>query len=173
MRLSPNRAHIITDSTQGLSNGVDCGVGEYNNYKFQEYIGVASVRCLECQDSSFLSRSTKMQVQGYTTQTIVVPPAQGYPFYITANCYTPNTRLYHPHGRTLLLLHSTSFHKEVYEPTLQELLRIAFSQVQGIKIKEILAVECPNHGESATLNRATLALPQYHHYCTSCSGLVL
>lgn len=98
-----------------------------------------------------------------------VPPQSGYPFHLTAKRYRFNgCEPQHPDALTLLLLHSTSFNKEVYEPTLDELaLRLIYSAASGPKIKEAWVVECPNHGESAILNQQLLKQPQYEDYCTS------
>ncbi|KAG8218168.1 cyclin-like protein [Butyriboletus roseoflavus] len=66
---------------------------------------------------------------------------------------------------TLILLHSTSFHKETWEPTLHHL----FEDIQkyrshpvGPKIKCAWVIECPNHGESAILNDRALQRPPYY-----------
>ena len=65
---------------------------------------------------------------------------------------------------TLLLLHSTSFCKEVYEPILRDLW--ARTAAKGdLPIREAWAVECPNHGESAVLNAETLRQPPFNTYC--------
>ncbi|KAJ3525179.1 hypothetical protein NM688_g8444 [Phlebia brevispora] len=94
----------------------------------------------------------------------IVPPQRGYPFYVTAKRYAFGGE--GPHAVTLLLLHSTSFHKEVYEPTLEELaICLQDPQTKGIvNIKEAWVIECPNHGESAILNQELLKQPQYEEY---------
>lgn len=100
----------------------------------------------------------------------IVPPQHGYPFYVTAKRYRFNgCEPQHPDALTLLLLHSTSFHKEIYEPTFDELaLRLIRSAAVGApKIKEAWVVECPNHGESAILNQELLKQPMYEDYCKS------
>ncbi|KAF7790759.1 hypothetical protein EIP86_001716 [Pleurotus ostreatoroseus] len=97
----------------------------------------------------------------------IVPPQRGYPFYVTAKRYRFNgCEPQHPEALTLLLLHSTSFHKEIYEPTFDELALclIRSAAVGAPKIKEAWVVECPNHGESAILNQELLKQPMYEDY---------
>ena len=89
-----------------------------------------------------------------SVRSVHLLPERGYPFHITAKCYVPTDEVYSADGLTLLLLHSTSFHKEVYEPTLDELLLLIardkpISQNRGLKIRAAWVIECPNHGESA------------------------
>ena len=105
----------------------------------------------------------------YSSRTVVVPPGRKYPFHITAKCYVPQGELYNANGKTILLLHSTSFHKEIYEPALDELGLLArtYPMCGRVQFKEAWVVECPNHGESAVLNQAVLQRPQYQEYCRS------
>ena len=97
--------------------------------------------------------------------SVVLRPERGYPFHVLAKCYTPTNAIHNKDGRTLLLLHSTSFHKEVYEPTLDDLLVMAQREFESgkrnVRINEIWVIECPNHGESATYNQHLLRLPEY------------
>ncbi|OAV99345.1 hypothetical protein PTTG_04579 [Puccinia triticina 1-1 BBBD Race 1] len=55
---------------------------------------------------------------------------------------------------TLVLSHANGFHKETWEPMLAHLLL----SPGGRKIKEIWALDCANHGDSAILNLRTLGL---------------
>lgn len=110
-------------------------------------------------------------------QSIVLSPNGNYPFYIIAKRYAhPAFRTHHiaqadSHRRgnanrsvplTLLLLHSTSFHKEIYEPILEMLFSLtAHSE---LRIREAWAVECPNHGESAVYNSDKLQTKPFDEY---------
>ncbi len=104
------------------------------------------------------------------SRSVILPPQRGYPFYVIAKRYT---QLVSPVGiqdsdsSTLVLLHSTSFHKEIFEPTLSDLAALITSpDVPGrVKIKEAWAIECPNHGESAVLNEELLREPRFREYC--------
>ena len=80
---------------------------------------------------------------------------------------------------TLLLLHSTSFHKEIYEPMLEELFTIVGDSSRDgdhgeteLSIKEVWAIDCPNHGQAAVLNCELLKRPEYKEYC-ECKGRML
>lgn len=101
-------------------------------------------------------------------ETVVVPPQHNYPFYVTAKRYPhpafrENTAPQHGTPLILLFLHSTSFHKEIYEPVLEGLW--ARTVDGALNIREAWAIECPNHGESAVLNQDVLRQPQYAEYC--------
>ncbi|KAI0311528.1 Alpha/beta hydrolase fold-1 [Amylostereum chailletii] len=88
-----------------------------------------------------------------------LPPGQGYPFFITAKRYRrPRGDALDPGALTLICLHSTSFHKETWEPTLDVLFQADGSFGQH-RIAEAWAIECPNHGASAQLNEAALTHP--------------
>lgn len=98
-------------------------------------------------------------------KAVIVPPDADYPFYIIANRYE------HPHfprdahqrmALTLILMHSTSFHKEVLEPMLEDVFRLTSDDTT---IREAWIIECPNHGESAILNESTLRQAEYEQYC--------
>ncbi|EIW81792.1 hypothetical protein CONPUDRAFT_164564 [Coniophora puteana RWD-64-598 SS2] len=123
-------------------------------------------------------------------KTFICPPDHVYPLHIIAKRYTfprppPSTEEENEEeGLTLLVLHSTSFHKETWEPTLRELAGVIFRNRQGdsqhdseykkggegrrdvkadakakrergrLWVDTAWVVECPNHGESAVLNRS-------------------
>ncbi|TFK22804.1 hypothetical protein FA15DRAFT_621926 [Coprinopsis marcescibilis] len=74
----------------------------------------------------------------------------------------------HRPAPTLIVLHSTSFHKETWEATLETLFRLhydaqhnACSPEARFDIEEAWAIECPNHGESASMNAHVLSRPPY------------
>lgn len=107
--------------------------------------------------------------------SIVLPPRNGYPFYITAKRYAHPAFQTHQAAQsnrgstdkseplTLLLLHSTSFHKEIYEPILETLFSLT---AHGeLHIREAWAIECPNHGESAVYNAGILQTKPFDEYC--------
>ena len=98
-------------------------------------------------------------------ESFCLPPDEGYPLYITAKRYRPPPT---DKGRavagsedapTLIVLHSTSFHKEIWEPCLEAIFEL--SGARGQCFREAWAIESPNHGESAPLNRAAFATPEY------------
>lgn len=76
-----------------------------------------------------------------------------------------------PDNYTLVLLHSTSFHKETWEPALERLLWLAARgqrdrRASRIKIREAWAFDCPNHGEAGQKNEEKLNLPEFRNQFT-------
>ena len=94
-----------------------------------------------------------------------LPPTPDYPLSIIAKRYwLPNgSNTENPAAQTLIVLHSTSFHKETWEPTLQDLFELVSQSNTDseVLIRDAWAVECPNHGESAILNNQALKDPQF------------
>lgn len=110
---------------------------------------------------------------------MILPPDEACPFFVTANRYWANhgarlssTTLAHEGrdfasdqsrkrktGLTLVLLHSTSFHKETWEPCLSTLFDRA--EASQLCIREAWAIEAPNHGRSATLNARVFSAPPF------------
>lgn len=90
-------------------------------------------------------------------KSFFLDPAPEYPVFITANRYTEAHFASHadnPDALTLVFLHSTSFHKETWEPTLSDLF--ALLRKGGDKapaIREAWVIECPNHGVSGQINK--------------------
>ncbi|GJE83928.1 abhydrolase domain-containing protein mpaH [Phanerochaete sordida] len=105
---------------------------------------------------------------------VTLPPEPQYPFHICAKRYshpafraTGSARITSGGGGavqpvTLLLLHSTSFHKEIYEPVLEALF--ALTAGGGRDIREAWAVDCPNHGEAAVWNADVLQTKPFDEY---------
>ena len=112
--------------------------------------------------------ATMQQLQ---VHSVCLAPSQDYPFYIIAKRYIHpafqardcDSRSNGTQPLTLLLLHSTSFHKEIYEPVLETLFGMTANG--QFRIREAWAVDCPNHGESAALNSTLLSGPPYDEYC--------
>lgn len=99
----------------------------------------------------------------------VLDPDADYPLFITAKQYwcpefEANWDI--PEAFTLVVLHSTSFHKETWEPTLQELFDgVKKHAPNTFKIKSAWVIECPNHGQTAALNDAALQRPPFYRAC--------
>lgn len=108
------------------------------------------------------SASCPLTTMIHPSRAVVLDPDESYPLYITANCYTPaNSNLV---GLTLILLHSTSFHKEAWEPFIEDLFRLVEQSGKPL-IREAWVIECPNHGRSAVLNEKLLLRPEFHNNC--------
>lgn len=91
-------------------------------------------------------------------RSYTLPPTPDYPLSIIAKRYwTPDSDTEDPAAQTLICLHSTSFHKEAWEPTLQDLFkRVSQSNTKVQLIRDAWAIDCPNHGESGVFNSQTL-----------------
>ncbi|TDL17663.1 alpha/beta-hydrolase [Rickenella mellea] len=97
-------------------------------------------------------------------ENYVLDPDEQYSLHVTAKRYwtaASDTQKYHPDALTLIFLHSTSFHKETWEPCLERFFTSVASGKDGAPIQEAWAIECPNHGASAELNEAVLRLPEF------------
>jgi hypothetical protein len=91
-------------------------------------------------------------------QSVVLEPQGDYPLFITAKRYWLATERYrnYPDALTLIFLHSTSFHKEAFDVTIQHILNLV--QSTELVVQEAWALDCPNHGEAAQLNEKVLNL---------------
>lgn len=119
-----------------------------------------------------------MQISSYS-----IPPSSDHPFFITAKrywlseCGLDSDSDSDADSRTLILLHSTSFHKEIWEPFMQDFYNLVLKKCfqdgignrtkTGVVVRDAWAIECPNHGESAGLNlRVWSESPQKRTKCT-------
>ncbi|KII96155.1 hypothetical protein PLICRDRAFT_170729 [Plicaturopsis crispa FD-325 SS-3] len=103
-------------------------------------------------------------------ESFVYEPCFDYPLHITAKRY------WHPafdpldaecaDTLTLIFLHSTSFHKETWEPTMERLFNLSLARSGPLKIKEAWALDCPNHGAAAQLNEQALQAPEFYNNFT-------
>jgi hypothetical protein len=108
-------------------------------------------------------------------QSVTLEPKDepgGYPLFIIAKRYwlpSFESHINDPDALTLIFLHATSFHKETWEPTIEQLFHQVSGQKVGghhVKIREAWAIDCPNHGESAMLNEKILQQPEYLDNCS-------
>ncbi|KAJ7224126.1 hypothetical protein GGX14DRAFT_557016 [Mycena pura] len=93
------------------------------------------------------------------------------PLVVSAKCYklcSSTTARATPRSRSIVLLlaHGLGFHKEHWEPFLQELSRLLtdFSQDRQT-VTEAWALDCQDHGDSAVLNEQALSIS---HRFVSC-----
>lgn len=104
----------------------------------------------------------------------ILPPSSDYPLFIAAKRYwLPGfaENKTNPLVQTLVVLHSTSFHKETWEPALEDLFKQVAQPGSTVAIREAWSIDCPNHGESGHLNRRALKEPGFTNcqYCCSSS----
>lgn len=101
-------------------------------------------------------------------RSYTLAPTADYPLCIIAKRYwlpTFEANAENPAAQTLIVLHSTSFHKEAWKPTLEELFKLMLmSQSNSKVIRDAWAIDCPNHGESAILNSRALKDPQFTNF---------
>jgi hypothetical protein len=134
--------------------------------------------------SSPASAAAKSQM---IIESVLYPPSHGYGLFITAKrYYLPSFKENwgDPEALTLIFLHATSLHKEIWEPTIESVFRVAEeaqrrkktgkgSSGKGKdeeyvpKICEAWAIDCPNHGESGRWNEGILLEPQWYLNCAS------
>ncbi|KIK62974.1 hypothetical protein GYMLUDRAFT_41275 [Collybiopsis luxurians FD-317 M1] len=88
------------------------------------------------------------------SETYVFDPRPYYPLLSTVKRYRNPS--WTEEGLTLIFAHGTGFHKEQWEPTIDDLLDIIHQQHAEIKIREIWSIDAPNHGDAALINEKTL-----------------
>ncbi|KIK61182.1 hypothetical protein GYMLUDRAFT_43255 [Collybiopsis luxurians FD-317 M1] len=52
----------------------------------------------------------------------------------------------------IVMTHGVSFLKELWEPTIAHIIHLQSSQVSPFSIRDIWTLDCPSHGQSASLN---------------------
>ncbi|SJL10133.1 uncharacterized protein ARMOST_13517 [Armillaria ostoyae] len=92
-----------------------------------------------------------------STQSYVFDPRPSYPLVSTLKRYwKPSSPfLEDSDALTLIFAHGTGFHKEQWEPTIEDL----FSYIEtrgGLKIREVWSIDASNHGDAAILNEEVL-----------------
>jgi hypothetical protein len=98
---------------------------------------------------------------GFSTKSYIFDPRPSYPMLSAVKRYwKPDSPFLHdPQALTLVFAHGTSFHKEQWEPTIDDLEAIVAKQAgETVKAREIWTVDAPNHGDAAELNAETLKL---------------
>jgi len=107
------------------------------------------------------------------SQSYVFDARPHYPLLVSVKRYwVPKIESKGADAATLVLAHATGFHKELWEPVLEQLYdQMAVSSRTNSsvpKIRDAWAIDCPNHGESAVLNEKTLSVG----YAPSCKFYV-
>ncbi|KAI5891252.1 uncharacterized protein SCHCODRAFT_02628545 [Schizophyllum commune H4-8] len=86
------------------------------------------------------------------SQAYVFDARPDYPLLVSVKRYwDPETSSEVPDALTLVWTHATGFHNEISEPVMKDLCALP-----GLKIHDMWAIECPNHGTSAALNEREL-----------------
>ncbi|KAG6810634.1 hypothetical protein H0H92_011039 [Tricholoma furcatifolium] len=95
---------------------------------------------------------------GLSSQSYIFDPRPNYPLLITAKRYWKSNSpdLHNPSALTLIFAHGTGFHKEQWEPTIDELYALLDGPHGSPKIREVWSIDAPNHGDAAILNEDVL-----------------
>ncbi len=109
------------------------------------------------------------------SQSYVFDARPQYPLLVSVKRYwVQGFESTDPDALTLVLAHATSFHKELWEPVLEDLYTQAVVSPGAcspvLKIRDAWAIDCPNHGESSVLNEKTLLsshtpICEYYYTC--------
>lgn len=125
--------------------------------------GCHASTCIDRQGSEHFCFTT-MPALRLRSQSYVFDARPHYPLLISVNRYwVPEFESKDADAATLVLAHATGFHKELWEPVLEDLYnQVAVSSgtdssASNLKIRDAWAIDCPNHGESAVLNEETLS----------------
>ncbi|KII93753.1 hypothetical protein PLICRDRAFT_403847 [Plicaturopsis crispa FD-325 SS-3] len=81
-----------------------------------------------------------------------IDPRPGYPLQVLATKYTSESQS--NDGYTLVFLHATGMHKESWDVSIQRLFDMFDNN--AVKIREVISIESPNHGESAEVNESAI-----------------
>ncbi|KAI0342214.1 alpha/beta-hydrolase [Trametopsis cervina] len=96
-----------------------------------------------------------LQFEAYT-----LDPRPYYPLVVTAKRYwSPTHQSLDPDALTVICAHATGYHKEHWEPTIEDLFDVLTENGTSnvIKIREFWSIDCPNHGDGGVLNEETLS----------------
>lgn len=95
-----------------------------------------------------------------SSQEYVFDPRPHYPLLVTAKRYWDPESAYldDTSAYTLVFLHGVGFHKENWEPTIDDLYTLSKGGKgeEKLRIRELWSIDCPNHGDAAVLNEKTL-----------------
>ncbi|KAF8902627.1 Alpha/beta hydrolase family-domain-containing protein [Gymnopilus junonius] len=96
----------------------------------------------------------------FSYKSYVFDPRPTFPFLSAVNRYwIPNSpHANDPDALTLVMAHGAGFHKEQWEATINDLQAVIDRGQEKAKIREIWAIDAPNHGDSAILNEDILKL---------------
>ncbi|PFH48514.1 hypothetical protein AMATHDRAFT_149724 [Amanita thiersii Skay4041] len=90
------------------------------------------------------------------SESFLFDPRPAYPFLVTAKRYwdPDSADVEDSDALTLVFAHGTGFHKEQWEPTIEELYD--FIKGTSVRIREVWSIDAPNHGDAAILNEKEL-----------------
>jgi len=93
-------------------------------------------------------------------EKFTLEPVVAYPFFVVGKRYWQDhsgLQRNNALALTLICLHSTSFHKETWEATIEDLFALQLQDGKNTAfIQDVWAIDCPNHGEAALLNKGVV-----------------
>ena len=91
-----------------------------------------------------------------SSESYIFDPRPNYPLVSTAKRYwnSSSTEINDPEALTLIFAHGTGFHKEQFEPAIEDFYKIL--ETGNLKVREVWAIDAPNHGDAAVLNEKIL-----------------
>ncbi|TCD65459.1 hypothetical protein EIP91_002673 [Steccherinum ochraceum] len=91
------------------------------------------------------------------SESYVFDPRPDYPLVTTAKRYWhPKFYSEDSDALTLIFTHGTGFHKEHWEPTIEDLYAALEKSSKPPKICDIWSLDCANHGDAAVINEQEL-----------------
>jgi len=94
----------------------------------------------------------------YTTRTYIFDPRPAYPFRSAVKRFWKPDLPESTDSLTLVFAHGTSFHKEQWEPAINDLDILVQKSGGKVKIRELWTIDAPNHGDAAILNEQELKI---------------
>ncbi|KAG6837462.1 hypothetical protein H0H93_009005 [Arthromyces matolae] len=97
-----------------------------------------------------------------SSKSYIFDPRPNYPLFITATRYwLPDSKYLHdPSALTLVFTHAAGLHKEIWQPTIEDLF--ALSELPAgpcpVKIREAWSIDAPDHGDAGVLNELDLKM---------------
>ena len=106
-----------------------------------------------------------------TSATYTFDPRPELPLLFTVKHLWNDTipEAHRANGFTIILLHGTGFHKELWEPTIEDLFALLSQGGLESEIREVWTIDSPNHGDSAILNEQAMkfheTICEYYDVC--------
>jgi len=99
------------------------------------------------------------------SETYVFDPRPEFPLLVSAKRYwIPQFESTDPDAITLVLAHGTGFLNEHWDPVIEDLYELvanASTFTRSPKVRDVWAIEAPNHGVGAQLNEEVLKFGYY------------
>ncbi|GLB40016.1 putative alpha/beta hydrolase family protein [Lyophyllum shimeji] len=93
-----------------------------------------------------------------SSQSYILDPRPNLPLLLTAKRYwqADSPYLNDSAALTLIFTHGVGFHKEQWEPAMDDLWALLNHNNGTVRVREMWAIDTPNHGDAAILNERAL-----------------